>query len=80
MYTKTYVSVTARFDTIGNIFPYKIEWEDGRVFGIDKVVDVRPCASLRCGGFGIRYTCSIKGKEAYLFYEDSRWFVERKDY
>ena len=79
MYTKKYVSVSARFDTGGNIFPLSIDWEDGRTFKIDKVVDVRPCASLRCGGFGIRYTCSIGRKETYLFYEDSRWFVERKN-
>ena len=74
---KTYVSVTARFDTAGNIIPIKVLWEDGRRFDIDKVVDVRPCASLKCGGFGIRYTCRILGRETYIFREADRWFVEK---
>ncbi|MBR5527999.1 MAG: hypothetical protein IKV97_03270 [Clostridia bacterium] len=79
MRTKTYVKVTAIFDDIGNIFPKKIEWEDGTNYEVDKIIDIRPCASTKCGGFGIRYTCGIRGKEAFLFFEDNRWFVERKD-
>ncbi len=76
--TKTYVSVIARFDTAGNIFPGVIIWEDGRRFSVDRVIDVRPCASLRCGGFGIRYTCRILGRETYIFLEENKWYVERK--
>ncbi len=76
--TKTYVSVIARFDTVGNIFPSVIIWEDGRRFAVDRVIDARPCASLRCGGFGIRYTCRILGKETYIFLEENKWYVERK--
>ena len=74
---KQYVSVTARFDTVGNILPVKVLWEDGRRFDIDKIIDVRPCASLKCGGFGIRYTCRILGKETYIFREADRWYVEK---
>ncbi len=75
---KTYVGVHARFDTNGNIFPVVVSWEDGRRFSVDRILDVRPAASLKCGGFGIRYTCRILGKETYLFLEGNRWYVERK--
>ena len=75
-YKKTYVEVTARFDTDGRVFPLKILWADGSSFFIDKVLDVRPAASLKAGGAGIRYTCRINMSEKYLFLEENRWFVE----
>ena len=34
---KVYVGVDARFDTEGRIMPLSITWEDGRVYGIDRV-------------------------------------------
>lgn len=73
---KKYVEVTARFDTEGRIIPLKILWEDGSSFFIDKVLDIRPAASLKAGGAGIRYTCRINRQEKYLFLEENRWFVE----
>ncbi len=75
-YKKTYVEVTARFSADGQILPIKILWNDGRSFFIDRVVDIRPAASLKAGGAGIRYTCRIEGKESYLFLEENRFFVE----
>ncbi len=75
-FKKTYVEVTARFDTEGRVIPLKILWEDGSSFFIDKVLDIRPAASLKAGGAGIRYTCRINLKERFLFLEESRWFVE----
>lgn len=75
-YKKKYVEVTARFDTEGRVFPLKILWEDGSSYFIDKVLDVRPAASLKAGGAGIRYTCRINMTEKFLFLEESRWFVE----
>lgn len=78
MSCKKYVNITARFDESGNIMPIAIFWEDGTQFEIDKVVDVRPAASLKAGGAGIRYTCKIQGHEKYIWLEESRWFVEAK--
>ena len=76
---KVYIEVTAKFDTDGNIRPLSILWEDGRVYEITKVTDIRPAASLKAGGVGIRYTCLISGKQTYLFLEENRWFVEAKN-
>ena len=71
---KVYVGVDARFDTDGRIMPLSITWEDGRVYGIDRVLD-----SLKAGGAGTRYTVRIGRSETYLFNEDGRWFVERRE-
>ena len=77
---KTYVSVTVHFTAQGLMIPSSIEWEDGRVYEIDKILDVRPAASLKAGGVGRRYTCRICGKERYLWLEDDgKWFVESKE-
>jgi len=76
MSRKIYVQVQARFDTEGLLTPESIIWEDGRHFQIDRVLDVRPAASLKAGGCGIRYTCRILGREKYLFLEENRWFIE----
>ena len=71
--------VDARFDTDGRIMPLSITWEDGRVYGIDRVLDMRRAASLKAGGAGTRYTVRIGRSETYLFNEDGRWFVERRE-
>lgn len=73
---KVYVSVVARFSKEGSITPLSIEWEDGRVFSIDYVIDKRRAASLKAGGIGTRYTIRLRGKETYLWYEQPAWFVE----
>lgn len=77
---KTYVDVTALFTADGRLVPTALRWEDGRVYQIVKITDVRRACSLRAGGTGIRYTCIVEGKETHLFYEGERkWFVERKE-
>lgn len=76
--SKVYVAVDVLFDEAGRMAPRAVTWEDGRVFPVDKVLDVRRAASVKAGGQGMRYTCRIKGKTTYLYYEDPRWFVERR--
>lgn len=70
------VEVLALHGVAGSVTPLSITWEDGRRFEVDRVLDVRPAASLKAGGAGIRYTCRILGKERYLFLEEGQWFVE----
>ena len=62
--------------------PVSIKWKDGRVFEVDRVLDVRRAAS-DAGSMGIRYTVKIMGRVKRLFFEDAysdtgraRWFVE----
>ncbi|OUO88022.1 hypothetical protein B5F40_12815 [Gordonibacter sp. An230] len=75
-FKKTYVEVTARIDEDGRITPLSVRWRDGRVFEIDRVVDVVRRTSQHVGGTGVRYVVSIQGREKKLFFEDPRWFVE----
>lgn len=76
MARKVFVEV---FDTDGKITPLSLLWEDGTVYEIDRVLEVRRAASLKAGGMGMRYTVRIKGRQSYLFYEEPRWFVEAKE-
>ena len=84
---KVYVSVLAAFDREGRIYPRKIRWEDGQVYTVDRVYDVRPAPALKAGGQGDAYTISVQGQRSRLFFERStdpasavigRWFVERR--
>ena len=75
---KKYVDVIARHYADGRTIPLAIWWSEGRLYEIDRVLDVRPCASLKAGGAGIRYTCRIQGHEKYIWREEDRWFVEAK--
>jgi len=73
---KIYVEIIASFNKNGEIRPLKLIWEDGISYEIQKIIDIRPAASLKAGGCGIRYTCKINGQERYLFLEETKWFVE----
>ena len=73
---KRYVEVTSRTDEDGVVRPLSITWNDGRVFPIDQIVDMRRAASLKVGGTGMRYIVRIGRTETCLFFEDPRWFVE----
>ncbi len=73
---KHYVEVVARTDEDGRVSPLSVTWEDGRVFEIDRIMDVRQAASLKVGGTGVRYLVRIGQRTTYLFFENPRWFVE----
>ena len=74
---KKFVKVVLESDENGKKTPRSITYND-RVFEIDRVLDVRNCASFKVGGIGERYTIRIGGNTTYLFFENGRWFVEEK--
>ena len=73
---KHYTEVKAIFDKEGNIIPVSMKYDETEL-EIDRICDIRPAASLKSGGAGIRYTCYIEGKLTYLFLEETRWFFEK---
>lgn len=84
---KVYVAVLASFGEDGRLIPRRIRWEDGQLFTIDRVLDVRPSAAQKAGGQGVRYSVQVNGRQSFLFFEHSpepfgkslgRWFVERR--
>ncbi len=78
MQSKVYVAVLVQYSPEGELRPLSVQWEDGRNFSIDRILDVRRAASLKAGGAGIRYTVCIGRYETYLFFEAGRWFVQRR--
>ena len=79
---KVYVCVLAVCDRDGNTKPVSFIWEDGNSYDIDKITEVRPAASLKAGGAGIRYTVRVRNRQTYMFLEENRgtrkWFMERR--
>lgn len=84
---KVYVHVIVDFDKEGKMRPTHLEWEDGRMYEIDAVTDVRPSYAARGGGQGDRYTVRINNRISSLYFEHNaeygkvnlgKWFVERK--
>lgn len=73
---KRYVTVNARHEIGGRIIPLSFAEEDGDPVEIDRVLDIRQAASLKAGGNGVRYICSIDGKEVRLFHDRDDWFIE----
>lgn len=76
---KVYVRVAALFQPDGKLQPVSFWWEDGRRYSIDRVTDVRRAASTKAGGIGLRYECMVHGKQTYLYFEEDRWFLERRN-
>ena len=79
---RVYVEMFIKVSTDGTVTPAILKWQDGTIYEIDRVLDVRRAASA-AGSMGIRYTVRIMGQERRLFYEDTysstgqpRWFVE----
>ena len=79
MHRRAYVKVVVEYDADGHIRPLTVEWEDGRRFEVDRLLDVRRAAATKAGGQGIRYTVRILGRETYLFEDEGRWFVEARE-
>jgi len=79
---RVYVELRVSFSEEGVMTPLQIRWNDGRVFDIDRVLDVRHAAST-AGSMGLRYIVKVLGQERRLFFEDAfsdtgrpRWFIE----
>lgn len=81
------MDVDLRIDKDGHMRPYRLVWEDGIAYEIDKVLGCRPGYAAKAGGQGDKYTILVTGQRRYLYFERSpnlsgnvigRWFVERK--
>ena len=75
---KKYVKVLTEVDEIGKKTPKIIVFGD-REFVIDRVLEVKKCASMKVGGVGERYKVRINNHDTYIYYEKDKWFVESKE-
>lgn len=79
-YEKVYVSVELKVDAFGNESLLSLEWEDGRVYHIDKTFSIRMSPPQHVGAvLTKRYDVLIEGQEKILYCETAtnRWFVEK---
>lgn len=74
---KKFVKCLVEFDEVGNKTPKQITFND-RVFVIDRVMQVKNCASFKVGGIGERYKIRIGETITFIFFEEGKWFVEAK--
>lgn len=74
---KRYVEVLAVTDENGKKTPKALVHND-ITYQIDKVMEVKNCASFKVGGIGERYKVRIGNNITYMFFENGRWFVEEK--
>ncbi len=75
---KINLTVTAEFQKEGGVKPLSFVWEDGRIFDVESVEKVERAPARVDALLPIRYTCFIKGKRKYLYFEPKKlsWFVE----
>jgi len=78
MMAPIHLRVDVTFQPDGVIVPTALYWTDGTPYTIDKIIDVRPGASLKHGGAGLRYMVRIQGHERVLFLVENKWFIEEK--
>lgn len=71
---KVYIPVWAYYNSRGEIKPLAIKMGD-EYFKVDRILDVRPAASRKAGGAGIRYVCRIESQIFELYLEENRWFI-----
>jgi hypothetical protein len=74
---KKYVEVVAVIDENGRKTPKSLVYND-IIYTIDKVLEIKNCASFKVGGIGERYKVRIGNNITYMYFENGRWFVEEK--
>ncbi len=70
---KVPVGVLTQFGADGGAHPLSVTWEDGRVYPIETVMELRPA---RTSPTRFRYTVRIHGQDTYLYRNGDHWFME----
>lgn len=80
-YKKVYVGMILKINAEGKLKPLEIEWQDGRRYKIDRVLDERSAPPDNVGSYLTKkYKVLIGGQEKAIYEETqtNRWFVEVK--
>jgi len=83
---KVYIDVNEDRLKDGKLIPLSFVWEDGQRYDVSKVLEIRRAASLKAGGYGLRYKVRVitpyVTKDVFMFFEEDfgtpKWFMERK--
>jgi len=79
-YEKVYVGVLLHVDSDGIMKPVTIEWVNGVLYPITKIISVKLAPPRYVGSVNTkRYTVSVQGRtrELYLEKYSNKWFVEK---
>lgn len=79
-YRKVYVTMFLRVDREGHATPVRLEWEDGRIYPIDRVISERMSPPEHVGAIATRrYDVVVSGRKRTVYLEtyENRWFVEQ---
>ncbi len=72
----SYLKVLAEMSPERAILPRKIIWEDGRVFDVEKITDIRRGLVKEVGELCMKYYCRINGYyKVICLADDLRWFA-----
>ena len=70
---KILIAVRLKGSTDGNMFPLCIKWQNGCIYEIERIIDIKPR-----GPYSVIYKVMINGKQRCLYYENKKWLVESK--
>ena len=70
---KVPVGVLAQFDAEGRLLPVSVTWENGRVYNIDRVLDMRVSRTNRGNR---RYGVVIHAQQTFLYRTGDMWYME----
>ncbi len=75
---KQFIGVVLEVSPAGAITPKAILWPDGRRFEIDQVLAVAQAPAALAGALGMCYTCQVRTRQAKLYKDGDRWFMQAK--
>lgn len=75
---KRFVKVLTEIDENGKKTPISLVFDD-TTYTIDRVLEVKNCASFKVGGIGQRYKIRVGDNETFIYFENDKWFVEEKE-
>lgn len=82
-YEKVYLAMVFYVDRGGKMTPTNIQWENGRTYHIDKVLNKRISHPEYVGAsITGRYDVVVEGKKKILYLDTTtnQWFIERPLY
>ena len=73
-----YVNVFAKFDKDGNVTPVWVEWVDGTIYEVNRIMETTVYKDRVPGKEIVSYFVQIGQKKTRLSYDKKRWSVEKR--
>ena len=73
-----YVNVFAKFDKDGNVTPVWVEWVDGTIYEVNRIMETTVHKNKRLETEEVCYFVQIGQRKTRLLYDKKRWSVIRR--